>query len=30
MPSLIERYDAGERRAVWDELHALGSLAGAQ
>ncbi len=26
MPTFRERYDAGERRAVWDELHALGPL----
>lgn len=26
MGTLLERYDAGERRKVWDELHALGPL----
>jgi len=25
-PSLLERYDAGDRRAVWDELHAIGAI----
>jgi hypothetical protein len=29
MPNYLERYDAGQRREVWDELHALGSLDGA-
>ncbi len=29
MSSLVERYDAGDRIAVWDELHALESLADA-
>ncbi|MBV8582221.1 MAG: hypothetical protein JOZ86_16480 [Candidatus Eremiobacteraeota bacterium] len=29
MATLLERYDAGERRDVWNDLHALGPLSGA-